>query len=386
MKIERKTLFALLLCAILLICAAGLAIYEITRPIPPALAGPAELDEEDPVVTIELAAVGDNLMHMPLINSGQRTGFGKFYENIAPYLDGLDLKIINQETVFVQSGFSGYPTFGGPTDIGDAVVDAGFNVIQQASNHSYDKGENGLRYTMDYWRTKPVTLLGVNSDPENALRVDKFTKDGFTVAMMNYTYGLNGFSLPRDKDYLVNILDEDDREAIAEQIARAKSESDLVIVLPHWGTEYDTTPDSYQRDWLNFFNENGVDVVIGAHPHVLQPCETYVGESGYKTVVFYSLGNFISNQEGIVKALGGMARVTLVKDGFGARVQDYSLQPCFTHVSDGTYTVYMLDDYTDDLARRHSKYGSLTVHKIWDKFYEITGITEEGAEAPSSVI
>ena len=386
MKINRKTLFALLLCALLLIFAAGLAIYEITRPIPPAMAEPAEEEElEDPAVTIELTAVGDNLMHMPLINSGQREGFGKFYEKIAPHLEGMDLCIVNQETVFVPSNFSGYPTFGGPTDIGDALVDAGFNVIQQASNHSYDKGESGLRYTMDYWHTKPVMLLGVNSAPEDALRVDKFTKDGFTVALMNYTYGLNGFSLPKDKDYLVNLLNEDDRAAIADKIALAKAESDLVIVLPHWGTEYSTTPDKYQQDWLKFFNENGVDVVIGAHPHVLQPCETYVGENGYKTVVFYSLGNFISNQEGIEKELGGMARVTLIKDKLGARVEGYSLLPCFTHVSDGIYTVYDLNDYTDELARRHSKYGSLTVQKIWDKFHEITD-AEEGASAPSSFI
>lgn len=388
MKIERKTLFVLLLCGALLIFAAGLAIYEISQPIPPALAEPSEDEEEEaaPVVTIELAAVGDNLMHMPLINSGQRDGFDKFYENIAPHLDGIDLCIVNQETVFVPDGFSGYPTFGGPADIGDALIGAGFNVIQQASNHSYDKGESGLRYTMDYWRAKPVTLLGVNYDPEDALRVDKFTKDDFTVALMNYTYGLNGFSLPKDKDYLVNLLLEDGREALAEKIALAKAESDLLIMLVHWGTEYSTVPDKYQQDWLKFFNENGVDVVIGTHPHVLQPCETYVGESGYKTVVFYSLGNFISNQDSIEKELGGMARVTLIKDELGARVEGYSLLPCFTHVSDGSYTVYSLDDYTDELAGRHSKYGgALTVQKIWDKFHEITD-TEEGAEAPSSFI
>ena len=217
-------------------------------------------------------------------------------------------------------------------------------------------------------------MLGVNSDPDDALRVDKFTKDGFTVAMMNYTYGLNGFTLPSGKEYLVNLLTNEARPAIAEQIAKAKAESDLLIVFPHWGTEYSGV-DDYQRDWLKFFNENGVDAVIGSHPHVLQPCEEIVGEDGHKTVVFYSLGNFISNQDAVSTELGGVARLKLVKNQLGARIADYSLEPCFTHVSDGRYTVYMLEDYTDELAARHSKYGgTLTVQRIRDEFERRTQI------------
>lgn len=366
--------------------ALALMIYEFAIPVPET-AEPAPPYEENPSVTIEIAAVGDNLMHMPLIRSAQTdTGynFDSFYENIKLYLANADIKVINQETVFIDdpSRFSGYPSFGGPSAVGDALVKAGFNVIEQASNHSYDKGEDGLAYTYSYWKSQPVTLLGINNSPDDALRVDKFTKDGFTVAMMNYTYGLNGYVLPSGKEYLVNVLDEDSRTALAGQIAKAKAESDVLIMFPHWGTEYDTEPDDYQLDWLKFFNENGVDIIIGAHPHVMQTCEEYTGESGGKTIVFYSLGNFISNQDTIVNELGGMARITLVKDNDGVRVENYSLEPCFTHVSGGKYTVYMLNDYTDDLARTHSKYGgSLTTDKIWNKYYEITGFPE-GTTSP----
>ncbi len=376
-KLTKKQVISLAVCVLLLVVAAALTAYEFSASAPPTEAAPPP--QENAPVTIELAAVGDNLMHMPLIRSGRTDSgydFSGFYENIAPYLEGMDIKAINQETVFIDdpSRYSGYPSFGGPSAVGDAVVNAGFNVIQQASNHSYDKGTDGLADTCAYWKTKPVTLLGVNESPDDALRVDKFTKDGFTVAMMNYTYGLNGYVLPSDKEYLVNVLSDENRPAIAEQIAKAKAQSDILIVFPHWGTEYDTSPDDYQRDWLKFFNENGVDVVIGAHPHVMQPCEEYIGEGGYKTLVFYSLGNFISNQDSIVKELGAMARVILVKDENGARVADYSLEPCFTHVSGGKYTVYMLKDYTDELAARHSKYGgSLKPEQIWNKYNEITG-------------
>lgn len=369
MKITRKTFAALIACGLLFFCAVGLTVCELLSPVPKAAAE----EPATPTVTIELAAVGDNLIHMPLINSGLDGGFDKFYANIAPYLDGMDIAAVNQETVFVAEGFSGYPTFGGPSAVGDALIGAGFNVIEQASNHSFDRGKTGLAYTTAYWSSKPVILLGVNKTPEEALKIDTFTKDGFTVALMNFTYGLNGFTLPSGEDYLVNVLSEEARPAIARLMAEAKAASDLLIVFPHWGTEYDTEPDDFQREWLAFFNENGADAIIGAHPHVLQPCETYVGESGKKTVVFYSLGNFISNQDGVEKELGGMARLTLVKDVFGARVSAYSLEPCFTHVSGGDYTVYMLKDYTDDLAARHSKYGgNLTTQRIWDKFYEIT--------------
>lgn len=376
-KLRKSDYICLVLCSILLVFALGITIYEFTRPLPEGIA--VDVPEENPTVVIELAAVGDNLMHMPLIKSGRTdTGynFDGFYENIAPCLEGVDMKIINQETVFIDdpSEYSGYPSFGGPSQVGDAVVKAGFNIIQQAGNHSYDKGQTGLADTYAYWKSKGVTLLGINESPEDKLRIDKFVKDGFTIAMINYTYGLNGYVLPSGKEYLVNVLSEEEKPFLSSQIAKAKAESDLVIVLPHWGTEYDTSPDSFQKEWLEFFNENGVDAVIGAHPHVVQPFEEYVGESGNKTLVFYSLGNFISNQDSIVKELGAMARITFVKDEQGARIEKYSLEPCFTHVEGGKYTVYMLKDYSDDLAVRHSKYGgSLSVEKIRAKFDEIVG-------------
>ncbi len=381
-KLTKTNLILLALCMILLASALVLIISEISSDNTPGQVQTPVSVEPEPV-TIEIAAVGDNLMHMPIINSCRGDygyNFDGIYQHIVPYLEGMDIKAINQETVFINdpSRYSGYPSFGGPTAVGDSVVRAGFNVIQQASNHSYDKGQDGLRDTVAYWKSQAVTLLGVNETPEEAERVDKFTKDGFTVAMMNYTYGLNGYVLPSGKEHLVNVLDEDARPQIAAQIAKAKAESDMLIMFVHWGTEYDTSPDSYQKDWLKFFNENGVDVIIGSHPHVIQPAEEYVGENGFKTVVFYSLGNFVSNQSSIVKELGGMARITLIKDKDGARVDSFSLEPCFTHVSGGQYTVYMLEDYTDELARTHSKYGgSLSVARIRETFDEIVGTKEE---------
>lgn len=377
MKLTGKTIVCLIICALLFLGSIGLTAWEFASAPDQAEQQQTIAAQPPSPITIEIAAVGDNLMHMPVINScktDEGYNFDPIYENVKKYLEGMDIKAINQETVFINdpSRYSGYPSFGGPSAVGDSLVKAGFNVIEQASNHSYDKGTDGLSDTIAYWKTKDVILLGVNEDPQSALRVDTFVKDGFSVAMLNYTYSLNGYVLPAGKEYLVNILSEEAKEQLAQQIALAKSQSDIVVMFPHWGTEYSTVPDEYQLEWLSFFNENGVDIIIGAHPHVVQSVEEYIGESGYKTLVFYSLGNFVSNQDTIVKELGAMARVTLVKDENGARIEGYSLEPLFTHVSGGKYSVYMLSDYTDELAASHSKYGgSLRVDMIWNKYNDI---------------
>lgn len=376
LKFTKRQRFWLIISMIMAATSAVMLICEMLRPLPENYQEPPAAAKE---VRIKLVAVGDNLMHMPLIKSGKTAdgyNFDGFYANIVPYLADADMKIINQETVFVNdpSRYSGYPSFGGPIEVGDAVINAGFNIVQQASNHSYDKGEQGLKDTYEYWKSKGVTLLGINQSPDDKLRVDKFEKDGFTVAMINYTYGLNGYVLPAGKEYLVDVMSEEEKDAIRARMAKAKEQSDLLVVMLHWGTEYSTRPGDEQKNWLEFFNENGADVIIGSHPHVLQPYEMYTGESGNQTLVFYSLGNFISNQSGIEKELGGMARVTLVKDENGARVEEYSLLPCFTHIENGKYSVYMLNDYSDDMAKKHSKYGGgLTTEKIMQKFEEITG-------------
>lgn len=374
MKLKKSVIAAMVVFVLSLAGALTLIIMEFSSTPQYELPSP-----EAKTAAAELIAVGDNLMHMPVVKSCLTDNgyyFDGLYENIMPYLKTADIKAVNQETIFINdpSRYSGYPSFGGPSAVGDSLVRAGFNVIQHASNHSYDKGLDGLRDTMAYWKGQSVKLLGVNETAADAERLDKIEINGLSVGMLNYTYGLNGYVLPAGKEYLINVLDENGRALLSERIARAKAECDIVVMFVHWGTEYSTVPDDYQRDWLEFFNKNGVDVIIGAHPHVLQPVEEYVGEGGRKTLVFYSLGNFVSNQDSIEKELGGMARVTFVKDEKGARVEKYSLEPYFTHVSGGKYTVYMLKDYTDELARTHSKYGgSLTTEKIWNKFYAITG-------------
>lgn len=328
-------------------------------------------------VSVNIKAVGDNLIHSPIYNSCKTQdgfNFDSLYEYITPYIDGADIAAINQETIFVESvsALSGYPAFGTPQQVGESVIKAGFNLITHATNHTYDKGYDALLHTMGFWSQKDVKVLGINGSAEKQQTVDIWEKDGLKIAMLNFTYGLNGYRLPADKQYLVNILDRG--ELNAQLLQSAEESADITVVFVHFGTEYTHTPTSGQKKDVEFLVENGADVIIGTHPHVVQPVTEHISQNGNKAVVFYSLGNFVSNQSGKEKILGAMADVTITKENGKTYVEKYDMLPLVTHVSDKKYRAYMLNDYTDELATKHTRCPSLTVEKLQTLFDEIESI------------
>jgi poly-gamma-glutamate synthesis protein (capsule biosynthesis protein) len=145
-------------------------------------------------------------------------------------------------------------------------------------------------------------------------------------------------------------------------------------VFVHFGTEYTHTPTASQKRDVEFLTENGADVIIGTHPHVIQPVTEHISENGNKSVVFYSLGNFLSNQSGTDKILGGMASVTISKENGETFVENYEMLPTVTHAESGLYTAYMLSDYTDELARKHRRCPALTVQKIQALYDKVMAI------------
>lgn len=312
------------------------------------------------VHTVSLLAVGDDLIHTQVIASGKRSdgtyNFNHLYKNIKSDVKAADIAVINQETVLggKSLGYSGYPTFNSPVEIGDAVVKAGFDVILHATNHSMDKGEKGLQNSLDYWKTKKgITVLGANETKKEQDTVKVVEKNGIKIAMLNYTYGLNGLPLPSDRKYMVNLLDE---EKIKKDIAQAKKKADFIIVFPHWGTEYNYEPDAMQKKYTKLFADQGVDLVIGAHPHVIEPVEWVQGKNGHKMLVYYSLGNLVSGQVEVSTMIGGLANVTIQKDAEGnTAIKDASITTTITHYEAGyaNYSIYKLSDYTDKLANRH---------------------------------
>ena len=338
-----------------------------------------ETETEAPI-EITLVSVGDDLIHQPLLSEAQ-TGsgynFDHFFAQVSEYVSSADVAVINQETMLAGSdiGYSGYPMFNSPDEVGEAIINAGFDVVLHASNHAADKGTAGISHAISYWKTKTdqITMLGLNEnqDERDAIRV--VDVEGIKIAMLNYTYSLNGLTLPSGSEYMVNIMDDNTKAQVLEDIQTASGMADFVIVFPHWGVEYTNSPNENQKTWAVEMTDAGADLIIGTHPHVVQPVEWIQTPSGNWSLCYYSLGNFISNQAWLQDygsetafntQLGGMASVTLVKEnGVVTIKQDATgVIPIVTHNSSASMTTtYFLRDYNDTLAASHicrNRFGS----------------------------
>ena len=310
---------------------------------------------------VTLLAVGDNLIHIEVVQSGKQEdgtySFDHLYDEIKDEIMAADIAVINQETILGGKAlnYSGYPAFNSPTEIGDSLVEAGFDVMLHATNHTMDKGLKGVNNTFEHWDTYPdITILGINKTEEDRSKIPIVEINGIRIAMLNYTYGLNGYKVPNGMPYLVNMLD---RKEMEKDIKKAHEEADFVIVYPHWGTEYVYKPIESQKDLVDFFYELGVDLIIGSHPHVLQPVEWITSASEHKMLVYYSLGNFLSYQKEPTRMLGGIAHVTITKDDTDTYISDAAITPIVTHYEHGpadyNYGIYKLSEYNSELGDIH---------------------------------
>lgn len=330
-----------------------------------------EPQKSKPDGKVTLVAVGDNLIHNTLIAAGKQSdgsyNYDKFYENTKSYIESADISIINQETMLggTVSEYSGYPMFNSPWEVGEAAIKAGFDVFTCATNHSMDVGEKGILSECEFFKNHPeVTHVGTYSSQDEYDTISYVTKNGITFALLNYTYGTNGISIPKDKQYLISVLSED---KVKKDVAKAKENADVIVVLPHWGTENSHQTDSLQKKYVDLFSELGVDIVIGTHPHVLQPVEWVTNEkSGKKMLVYYSIGNFISHQVNLDQLVGGMAEITVERNNGVISITNAKLAPVVDYYrntgSGYTFTVYKYGDYTKQIASSHAK--SLSPDKV----------------------
>lgn len=337
-------------------------------------------DAEPVVTTVKLMAVGDNLIHNMVYNSGMGTdpwNYDHLYAHIKADLDEADVSIINQETIFVSdhANISNYPVFGTPREVGDAVYKAGFDVILHASNHALDKGIGNVYDAIDYWSDKDVTVLGIHKSEKDAEIPTIVEVNGIKMGMLNYTYGLNGFVLPSDQGYAVDLLDNETK--LLQDIAYCEEHADITIGFWHMGVEYMTSPTPDALAWVEKTVAAGCDLLICCHPHVIQPYEMYTAKNGNTALVYYSLGNFISAMDQVDTLLGGMAKVTLQKTVYGGKskveIIDYTMEPLVSHVNYGTnFTTYHLEDYSDYLGA-YNALCPLTTGALWNRWYAIVG-------------
>ena len=339
-----------------------------------------------PEYDISLMAVGDNLMHMGVVYTGKQDDgtwdYSCLFEGVTDFLDNADIKIINQETILGgnERGFSGYPYFNSPTEVGDAIAEAGFNVVLHASNHSADQGTDGLIYCADFWDKYPdILVTGIHADKEEAGEIPLLTIDDITFAILNYTYGPNMEVLPKSLEGHLELLCNYDPNTnrldfttlnpqVIADIEKAEKLADIVIVCPHWGTEYVTEPSSYQQKFALQMTEAGADVIIGTHPHVVQPVEWITAENGNKALCYYSLGNYVSTQKDGISMLEALAWVTFHVDENGVSISEENtgVIPLVCHYTSGPVrieNVYLLEEYTAEQASGHGirSYGGVNL-------------------------
>lgn len=316
---------------------------------------------------VSLIAVGDVIGHDAILEMAQTDSgydFTGLFSVLKNDIQKADIAIVNMETPFGGPDvgpYIGYPSFNTPDEMGDALIDAGFDVVQLASNHSMDSGVAGLEHELAYWAAhrSEIMTVGVNESEEAKNTIPVLEKNGIKIAFLNYTYGLNGYEVPAENSYLLTLLTDENADFIRSQIQQAKAEADFVVVLPHWGTEYETgAPNDFERGWAQIFTEAGADLIIGTHPHVIQSIE-WIESGGNRALCYYSLGNFVSNQQETESVLGGIAYVKIAKTDEGTDIveDEAKVIPVVTHNDKtGDQTViaaHYLSDYSDELSSVH---------------------------------
>lgn len=313
--------------------------------------------------TASFLAAGDNFFDENLLNAGKSDSdtwdYHEIYRQISDKISSADLAIVAQPTVLTSehSIVSGTDSYATPTEVGDALVQAGFDVIASAGDHSDDYGADYLNQALDFWsNTYPdITITGLHKTQEDANTIKVCDVNGIKAAFLNYTFGSNYNALPEEERYMIDYFQ---KEKVASDIAKAKEISDCIIVYAQWGQEDSTVPNEYTKQWANFLLSQEVKIVIGAHPHVLQPYEILKDENGNEMLIYYSLGNFASASSNSQELLGGLAEFTLQKTGTKGPVTiaAHSLTPVVMHYNSGedVYQTLLLSDYTDELASAHS--------------------------------
>lgn len=272
--------------------------------------------KKDKDYTAKVFMVGDALIHSAVYEDARQSDgtydFTPMLSAIKPISSKYDLAYYNQETILggKDLGYSNYPRFNSPQEVGDAFVDAGFNLVSLATNHTMDKGEQGVLNSVAYWKTKSgvVSSGQWSSDEERNQSIATIHEvNNIKYAFISYTIWTNGLNTPTGKEYLNNLYSEEKAKADIEAV---RDKVDFVIVAMHWGTEYSFKVDAKQEEIANYLSSLGVDLIIGAHPHVIQTVE-YINNN--KTFVVYSLGNFISDQNDVDNFTGLAFEVTLKK-------------------------------------------------------------------------
>lgn len=375
MRHKKFNLFAFFLCSLLIITGCGGKNVDLDKL---KYKDDFEKVEEKQSNKLSMITAGDALIHSSVYQdayiSGDSYDFTKMLPSIKNLVSGYDLKYYNQETIIggKNLGVSTYPCFNSPDEIADAMLDAGFNIVSLANNHTLDRGERAILYsTEQYWPTKEVMVAGSYNSFDNRNKIQVREMNGIKYTLLSYTTSTNGIPVPSGKDYLVNRYDP---EQVKRDIEAVRPYTDVIMVAMHWGEEYTATPVNSQKQIAQYLSDLGVNVIIGTHPHVIEPIE-FIGD----TLVIYSLGNFISAQIGIDRLVGAMVSYDIIKnDDNSIKIENVKAHLIYTYYNNfRNYYVYPFTELNTNILPNYvslyEKYSNII--KMYDNSIEVVPLT-----------
>ena len=358
-----KKFFILIICLLLCSCSFNIPVFREVI-----------IDEEEPTSTkLTLTMVGDALVHSPIYLDAYENGrynFAKMFTELEDTFKSSDLMYYNQETILggKELGYSGYPRFNTPDEFGNTMISLGFNIVSRANNHTLDKGEAGILHSCNFWNKYPQVLTnGSACTPDERDNPRILEANGITYALLSYTISTNG--LVRPNDYYVSIYSD---ERVKNDVQKIRDSCDLLLVSMHWGDEYKSIPNDEQKRIAKYLSDLGVDIVIGTHPHVIEPIE-WIGD----TLVIYSLGNFISNQSktnNYNRLIGLLVNIDIIKtsvsDKTSVILDNLNTELIFTsYENSSNYKVIPFSKLDDSILKDYKSYKIKyeSIVKYYDK-------------------
>lgn len=310
---------------------------------------------------VSFIAVGDNIMHEQLIKEAKKDNtydFTPYYSEVRQYIEKADLAFVNQETILggKDKGYTGYPLFNTPDEMAKCLSDIGFDIVNGGTNHAIDQGESGITHSLSVFKQYDnLTYIGLRQED-----IPVVEKNGIRIAFLSYNQFIN-FEEETDS------LRQFNEDFIKQDVENAKEISDVIIASCHYGIENSTKLGDKQQRYSQLLADLGVDVILGTHSHTLQPVKWIEGKEGNKTLVAYSLGNFISGMLDEECQLGGMLSFDIVEENNSFSIENATLTPLMNHYKTKSianiwesrydFKVYRLKDYTDALASEHGLNG-----------------------------
>ena len=368
MVVKKKLNKKIFILVVIAIVAVFILLFVVLRPTSKNVSnGESQQQSQESTAknTTRIIAVGDQLPHDAINKQALKPDgsydYLQFYKEIKNNFNNVQGAYCNQEvpTAGSVSPISGYPVFNAPEQFAKDISALGCNIINLANNHMFDKGQAGINATRAVWDNLPKkAIAGANRNQEEQNSIQYFTENNIKFAYLAFAEYSN---ITTNTSYAINIYN----EAVAKPlVTQASNNADVVIVSMHWGTEYSPTENDFQKTAAKAIAESGADVIIGAGPHVLQPVDKIVSNDGRETLVWYSLGNFLSAQLDLASLIGGIAVMDFAKSENGAKLESIGFIPSYMHyewtaeqkaadalLERKNFMVYPLEKATDPLSR-----------------------------------